>query len=482
MPLSGVPVKGDVSDWLNAAGSREALNDLIAATPEYSSSPNGAGARRAKNADAPSGPAPDADASRENGARPEPDYSRIVSVCLADVQAERVSWLWRGLVPFGKLTVIEGDPGCGKSTLTMHLAACTSAGLALPDGTQHDPADVLIVNYEDGAGDTLKPRALAAGADVNRVHILQGAAGELFAIPGHVAELLAKIEETKARLVVIDPLGAALSAETDSYKDSDVRRALAPLALIAETTGAAIVIVRHLRKAGGARAILSGGGSIGVAGAARSVLAVAAAPDNPDERVLASVKSNLDRSPPSLRFRIVSHELDSGPTSRIEWLGTSNLSADELLAARDVPGEDRGAIEEAGDWLTAALRDGPRPARELFREAGKEHIAERTLQRARVKIGATKRRDGFGKNSAVLWSLPDEPDSPYPPTPPIGASPHSVENLAPMGNVGAYGEKEIADGSGTNRAALVGTGRYEYVPGSPEEIAFLELRAAKGIM
>jgi len=334
----------------------------------------------------------------------------ILSRTLSDVTPERVNWFWDGYIAFGKLTLVEGDPGCGKSTFTMACAACVSAGRAMPCGTQLSPADVLLVSYEDGEADTIRPRAEAAGADLARVHVIRGIGHDQpIVIPEHVAALQAEIERRRARLVVIDPLGAALSGGIDSHKDTDVRRALAPLARLAETTGAAIVVVRHLAKGARGSAVLAGSGSVGISAAARAVLTVGVPRHATDshERLLAVAKNNLAIRASSVRFRIEAAELASGVlASRIRWLGKSSESADELIAAR-CPDQAPSALMHATNFLRDALASGLRKASEVQEEARAHGISPSTLARARVSLGVIQKRDGFGPGGVSVWSLPN---------------------------------------------------------------------------
>lgn len=351
---------------------------------------------------------------------------------LADVEQEAISWLWRGYVPFGKLTVLEGDPGLSKSTLTLWLAARLSRGLVLPDGSTPDAADSLFITYEDGVADTLRPRAELAGADLERIHVLAGLSANgdderPFVIPNDVSLIRQHIEETRARLLVIDPLDAALSGASDSYKGQDMRRALAPLAIAAEETGAAVVVVRHLTKARSANAITAGAGSIGIAGAARCVLAVHRHPEdeaNGSRRLLAVAKCNLAPLAPSREYCLVSH----GDHARIEWGGESTLSADTLTATRG-DAEEHEARKDAKEFLRALLHNGPRLKSEVVREGEKECISTRTLERAARELGIRPSRAGFG--ASATWSLPTPACSPDLP---------SLATFANANNAGETGE------------------------------------------
>ncbi len=336
--------------------------------------------------------------SRERG--------QALVVNLTDVVPERVSWLWPGRIPLGKVTLLEGDPGLGKSVLTCDLAARLTHGDPMPDGFAPAAGGVVILSAEDGLADTIRPRLEAAGADLSRVvsvPVVRSAKGErLPELPTDLEELERVIRAAGARLVIIDPLMAFLGSEVNSWRDQDVRRALAPLARVAEETGAAVVVVRHLNKGTGTPAIYRGGGSIGIAGAARSVLLVAKDPEDEQRRVLAPVKSNLGAPAPALAFRLEG-DAATGAVS-VVWLGATERTADELLAM-PASVEERTAVEEGGRFLTGVLADGPIPANEVQRQARAAGFSEPTLRRVKKALGVRAHRRGFNPGVWV-WSLP----------------------------------------------------------------------------
>ena len=237
--------------------------------------------------------------------------SSVALTRLADVKPERVEWLWSGWLPRGKPVTLDGDPGLGKSTLALEFTATVTAGGAWPDGTRCDyPGAVLLMSAEDGLADTVRPRLDAAGADVTRVHAIEGVptideSGEVVLRPPTLADVSA-VEEaiihTDARLLIVDVIMAYLPSGTDSHRDQDVRRVLSRLASVADRTGCTVLLLRHLNKAKGGDPLYRGGGSIGIVGAARAGMLVAADPDDPERRVLASVKSNLGPPPESQAY------------------------------------------------------------------------------------------------------------------------------------------------------------------------------------
>ncbi len=336
----------------------------------------------------------------------------------ADVTPERVSWLWPGYLPAGKLVVIDGDPSCGKSTMTTDLAARCSTGSPWPDGAASTgPADVLLLSAEDGLGDTIAPRLHAAGADVARVHAFTevpqvGDDGGVRmvppSLPRDVPILRNLISRHRIKLVVIDVLMAYLNGKVDSHRDQDVRGVLHQLAAMAEATGCTMVLIRHLNKAGGGSPLYRGGGSIGIIGAARAAFIVGRDPDDQDRRILACSKLNLAVEPASLAYRLVSD--DTLGCARVEWEGGVDMAAGDLLRGpRD--DEERSERDEAADWLTDYLTEagGSAPFKNVLRSARAEGVAERTLKRARERAGVESKRTGFP--STTVWSLPVGPQS-----------------------------------------------------------------------
>lgn len=366
---------------------------------------------------------------------------------LADVEPERVEWLWEGYLPRRKLVVAEGDPGLGKSTTMICVASALSSGGVLPDGTKLEPADSLFITYEDGVADTLRPRAAAHGADLTRIHVLEGIRcnnepERLITLPGDLPAIRREAEKLGVKLLVIDPFNAALSGTIDSYKDHDVRRAMAPLARLAEEAGLTVVVVRHLTKGHRSSAILAGGGSIGIAGAARVVLAVHRHPEDVDggsRRVLTVVKNNLAKIAPTRAFTLVNDP--EYHVARIEWGEVMSVSADQLTASRGDE-EERGALDEARDFLRDRLARGPRQKAEILNDARREKLAERTVERAARSLGIRTKRTFGGPG---VWELP--PISPSNSAfgengadSSISPNPSNLANSAYIGERGEIGE------------------------------------------
>jgi hypothetical protein len=258
---------------------------------------------------------------------------------LSDVEPERVSWLWPGRIPLGKLVTVDGDPGLGKSTLSTDIGARTTTGTDWPDGSPcGHPGAVLVMSAEDGLADTVRPRFDAAGADVAKVYAIEGVPiitedGTRVLRPPTMADVVGleeAITQTGARLLIIDVVMAYLPTGVDAHKDQDIRRVLAALSALADKTSCTVLMLRHLNKASGRDPLYRGGGSIGIVGAARAGLLVARDPEDEDLRILASVKSNLGPAAGSLSYRLV--DAPQHGCARIEWEGTSNHTAHTVLA------------------------------------------------------------------------------------------------------------------------------------------------------
>jgi AAA domain len=327
-------------------------------------------------------------------------------VILSDVESERVSWLWDRRIPFGKITVLDGDPGNGKSVLSTDLAARLTVGRTFPDGQECEAASVILMNGEDGLADTIRPRLDAAGGDASRVMSLAtiptgtGDDERLLTIPEDISIIESKIAQMgDAKMVVIDPLMAFLSPTCNAHKDQDVRRALAPLARMAERTGAAVLLVRHLNKAAGGNSLYRGGGSIGIIGAARSGLLVGEHPEDDTRRVLAGQKSNLSAPPESLVYRIV--EASNG-AARIEYSGVTEAKADAILRTPQDP-DERSALGEAVEFLREELGSGPVMAKAIRERARRFDITDATLRRAKTTLRVKSNREG---DEGWSWHLP----------------------------------------------------------------------------
>jgi hypothetical protein len=266
---------------------------------------------------------------------------------LSSVEPRPVSWIWPNYVPANKITVVEGDPSRGKSLLVADLVARVTTGRTMPDGSIGDlvgPVNALILASEDDAADTLRPRLEAAGADLSRIYLWETVVSDqvtrLPCFPEDAGMLASAVLETDAKLVVVDPLSAYLSARIDSWRDTDIRRVLSPFALMANDLGVAMVLIRHWNKSPATGLLYRGLGSIGLTAAARSVLAVVQHPDDDEARVLVRIKGNLGPRPPALAFEII----QEGMVPVIRWKGPVELAAKDLTGAGRDPSPERAAV------------------------------------------------------------------------------------------------------------------------------------------
>jgi putative DNA primase/helicase len=299
--------------------------------------------------------------------------------------------------------LLDGDPGLGKSTITIDLAARITNGGALPplvgDAQVYRPANVIMMSAEDDLRRTIRRRVEAAGADLSRLHVITSMDDHdrLPELPKDIPAIQRVVEQLDAALLVIDPLAAFIGQGVDTHRDSDVRRCLHRLAVMAEETGVAVLLVRHLTKEIGKNAKYRGGGSIGIIGAARSGMLVGEHPDDDNCCVLASTKSNLGPAPTSLMYRI----RPAGDTSSIEWLGSTPLSANDVVSPK--PAKRPSKVDQCAKLLSEILADEPMEADKATRHCKEAGYSERTIRRARktAKIAISK----VGFDSGWQWSI-----------------------------------------------------------------------------
>ena len=310
-----------------------------------------------------------------------------------DVQETETQWLWYPYIPFGKITIMQGDPGEGKTTLVLHLAAALTQGKRLGSDTERAPITVIYQTAEDGLADTVKPRLIAANADCSRVLVID----ETEQCVSMTDDRLEKaIERTNAKLVILDPLQAYLGAGVDMHRANEVRPIMAHLGMIAEKFGCAVVLIGHMNKATGQKASYRGLGSIDFAAAARSVLIVARDRENPQIRVMIHVKSSL-----APEGKPVAFELDS--QNGFRYLGEYDIDPNELLSGTG--GKKKSKLAE--ELLLAELESGAKAQKEILAKAEECGISKRTMAAAKKALGVQSEKctDGW------YWSLPDDNDA-----------------------------------------------------------------------
>jgi putative DNA primase/helicase len=347
------------------------------------------------------------------------DADSLATRCLSDIKPMPVCWLWPGRIARGKLTIIAGNPGLGKSQITASIAAVVTQGGNWPVDRHHcAPGKVLFFSAEDDPADTLRPRLEAAGANLRRVYVVDGVTlgftGEGvrkergFSLREDVTTLGIKLRELgDVAAVIIDPITAYLG-DTDSHKNAEVRGLLAPLSELAARHNTAVIGVSHLTKAVGSQALMRVTGSLAFVAAARAAYLVTVDSENKARRYFLPLKNNLGPDVAGLAFGIEAVSISSaiGPvqTSRVSWEPQAvSVTADEAMQAAESPQRNLSALDEAKEWLRETLAYGPMPATEVFARAADEGIATKTLQRAsKVVVAKTKQ----GMDAGWMWSLP----------------------------------------------------------------------------
>ena len=318
----------------------------------------------------------------------------------SEVQVKSVEWLWYPYIPYGKVTVLQGEAGDGKSTLILKLAAMLTRGEPMPftDGEGAEPVNVIYQSTEDDADDTIVPRFIAAGGDTDRLLFINEKEQYLSFSD---ERLLEAIRQTKAKLIVLDPLSAYIGESTSINSANEVRRQFRPLIDIAKEQGCAILIVHHMNKAIGQKALNRGVGSVDIVGAARSVLLVGRTDkERSDERILAQVKSNLAPTGNAILFSV--------DESGIHWLEETARTADEVLgnvfAGVGRPDEQ---MQKAKEMLSALLADTqPKPQSEVMRHLKEAGVSESTAKKAKALLGIRSVKQGV----QWFWFLPEGKD------------------------------------------------------------------------
>lgn len=339
--------------------------------------------------------------------RMEPDMKLIN---METVEVQQIEWLFYPFIPYGKVTIIQGDPGEGKTTMVLQIIAKLTKGEEIlprqentaeaKDGVETaadsdmklsespiEPVNVIYQTAEDGLGDTIKPRLLAAGADCSRVLVIDDREQPLTMLDIRLEEA---IVQTKARLVVLDPIQGFLGAEVDMHRANEIRPLMKRVAVLAEKYHCAIILIGHMNKNSNGKSSYRGLGSIDFQAAARSVLIVGRIKDEPEIRVVCHVKSSLAPEGKSIAFRL---DKETG----FEWIGEYDISADDLLS-----GDSRGQkSRKEKEFLLEILANGGMAQRKIEEEAEKRGIKKKTLRNAKLELEI----DSVKRGNQWFWML-----------------------------------------------------------------------------
>ena len=323
----------------------------------------------------------------------EPSKPETVKIIrMSDVELTPVEWLWKPYLPFGKLSVLQGNPGEGKTYFAMHLAAACTNGKLLPNMERMEPFNVIYQTAEDGLGDTVKPRLIEAGADLDRVLVIDDSDVQLTLSDERIEKA---IVENNARLVIIDPIQAYLGADVDMNRANEVRPIFMRLGQVAQRTGCAILLIGHLNKAAGMQSLQRGLGSIDIAAAVRSVMFIGKLKHDPTMRILTHEKSSLAPPGASLAFSL-------GDEGGFRWVGEYDITADEMLSGIEPQRETK--TQQAKDLICALLAGGKQVLSEDIDKAALERgIPGRTVRDAKRELGDALKSKIVEGRKKVFW-------------------------------------------------------------------------------
>ena len=313
---------------------------------------------------------------------------------MEDVVSKEVEWLWYPYIPYGKITIIEGDPGEGKTTLVLKLAAALSRGLPLPcdDDKEYEPIHIIYQTAEDGIEDTIKPRLEKAGADCSMIRVIDETVKELSMTDDRLEQA---IIETKARLIILDPIQAYIGATVDMHRANEIRPVLKHLGIIAEKHNCAIILIGHMNKASGSKSTYRGLGSIDIQATASSVLLVARLRDKPNIRIMAHDKSSLAPAGDAIGFEMTE---DNG----MVCIGPYDITIDELLSGNE--GRGKKKLDIAENFIKEYFGSNKViPSNEIMMEAAKRSIKRNTLLSAKKKLGITSDKEK-AEDGTIYWT------------------------------------------------------------------------------
>lgn len=306
---------------------------------------------------------------------------------MQDIEVEAISWLWYPFIPYGKVTIIQGDPGEGKTTLVLQIIARLTRGESIIDDKEKPPINVIYQTAEDGLADTIKPRLLSADADCSKVLVIDDRDTPLTM---RDARLEQAIIETNAKLVVLDPIQGFLGADVDMHRANEIRPIMKHISELAEKYKCAIILIGHMNKCSVGKSAYRGLGSIDFQAAARSVLIVGRIKDEPEIRVVCQTKSSLAPEAKAVAFRL-------SEENGFEWVGELDITADDLLS-----GTVKGTKKQAAmDFLENLLADEQMLQKEIIELARQKGISDKTLRNAKDELKIKSKR----VNNQWHWSF-----------------------------------------------------------------------------
>ena len=306
---------------------------------------------------------------------------------MQDIEVEAISWLWYPFIPYGKVTIIQGDPGEGKTTIVLQIIARLTKGESIINENANPPINVIYQTAEDGLSDTIKPRLLAANADCSKVLVIDDKDTPLTMRDIRLEKAIA---ETSAKLVVLDPIQGFLGADVDMHRANEIRPIMKHIAELAGKYKCAVILIGHMNKCSVGKSAYRGLGSIDFQAAARSVLIVGRIKDEPETRVVCQTKSSLAPEAKAVAFRL-------SEENGFEWIGEYDVTADDLLS-----GTAKGSKKQAAmDFLEKVLADGQMPQSVIMELAKQKGISEKTLRNAKEELGVKSKR----VNNQWYWSL-----------------------------------------------------------------------------
>lgn len=318
----------------------------------------------------------------------KPQFNQLKIIVMDTIEREEIKWLWKPYIPYGKITIVQGDPGEGKTSLILKLASELSLGRCFGEDELREPINIIYQTAEDGLADTVKPRLEDSGADCKRIMVIDDSEDSLSM---NDVRIEAAIRTTGAKLLILDPLQAYLGDKVDMNRANETRDITKRLGTIAEKTGCAVVLIGHMNKGSGAKAAYRGIGSIDFFAIARSVLLVARVPENPNIRALAQIKNNLEKEGSTVAFEIKDNIFN--------WVGEYDISIEELLSGFSQGNKSLKAESFLKDLLT---EEDSYPASEIFAKGKILGISKRTLENSKQELGIKSIRVGTGWH----WKLP----------------------------------------------------------------------------